>query len=173
MGRRWHVGNTQLYERKIYGNRDTTVIIMVSNVSIINHARSLWYNISDHYFGPIFNKKVLLRERKRLTARRVASLCCPKWVPPRPGYPPGQGIPPPARVPPATPPGGVPPGQGTPWQGYPPGQGTPRLDLAGYPPPPLAAPWHSGKCCKALWDTDTPPPPLSVLRTRAVIKTAQ
>ena len=47
----------------------------------------------------------------------------------------------------------------------------------GYPPPP-AAPWHSGKCCKALWDMGTPPVdkltkwnyylPV-VLRTRAVI----
>ena len=28
----------------------------------------------------------------------------------------------------------------------------------GYPPP-VTAPWHSGKCCKALWDMGTPPPP--------------
>ena len=27
----------------------------------------------------------------------------------------------------------------------------------GYPPPPVSAPWHSGKCCKALWDMGTPP----------------
>ena len=24
-------------------------------------------------------------------------------------------------------------------------------------PPPVSAPWHSGKCCKALWDMGTPP----------------
>ena len=74
------------------------------------------------------NKKVLLRERKRHTARRVVST--PYVVltgyppqpgyPPWPGYPPGQGTPcqgtpragyPPARVPPhqGTPPGRVPP----------------------------------------------------------------
>ena len=55
------------------------------------------------------------------------SLCCPNWVPPWPGYPPGQGTPP-----------------GWTWQGTPPSQGTPparvspppQLDLAGYPPPP-------------------------------------
>ena len=72
-----------------------------------------------------FNKKVLLRERKRHTARRVAST--PYVV--LTGYPPGQGT----------------PCQGTPpswtWQGTPP-----------------TAPWHSGKCCKALWDMGTPPP---------------
>ena len=70
----------------------------------------------------IFNKKVLLRERKRHTARRVASTPYvvltgypvltwlggyPTWVPPRAGSPPGripprQGTPPvgPGRVPP-------------------------------------------------------------------------
>ena len=54
------------------------------------------------------NKKVLLRERKRHTARRVVS--------------------------------------------------TPSvLARGGYPPPPPAASWHSGKCCKALWDMGTPP----------------
>ena len=163
------------------------------------------------------------------------SLCCPNWVAPRPGYPPGrvplgrvppqagypprqgtpgQGTPlgrvPPGRVPPPVypppgyplwpgyPPGRVPPWAGypparvPPWPGYPPGwtwQGTPQLPhgilgnvakhygiwvppcgpWAGYPParvpppaghgrvPPLAAPWHSGKCCKALWDMGTLP----------------
>ena len=94
--------------------------------------------------GNINNKKVLLRERKRHTACRVASTPYvvlpgyppPARVPPRPGYPPSQGTPPP----------GYPPGwtwQGTPQldlAGYPPCQGTPppgyppRLDLAGYPP---------------------------------------
>ena len=90
--------------------------------------------------------KVLLRERKRHTARRVASTPYvvltgypprPGYHPPWPGYPPGQGTPQPgyplARVPPQP---GYPPGQGTPpswtWQGTPP----PRLDLAGYPPLP-------------------------------------
>ena len=107
------------------------------------------------------NKKVLLRERKRHTACRVAST--PYVV--LTGYPPSQGTPP-ARVPPGqgtplgqgTPPArvlprpGYPPGQGTPparvpprpryppgwtWQGTPqagPGRVPPRLDLAGYPP---------------------------------------
>ena len=74
------------------------------------------------------NKKVLLRERKRHTARRVASN--PYVV--LTGYPPSQGTPPWP---------GYPPGQGTPPPGYPPSQGTPParvppwLDLAGYPPP--------------------------------------
>ena len=126
------------------------------------------------------------------------SLCCPNWVPPRPG------VPPPVRVPPGqgTPPARVPPGQGTPQPWYPPSQGTPPARVPplvrvppqpGYPPSqgtppgwtwqgtPPAAPWHSGKCCKALWDTGTPPCgqtegqtrvktlPSLVLRTRAVI----
>ena len=84
----------------------------------------------------LINKKVLLRERKRHTARRVAST--PYVVltgyPPQAGYLPWAGYPPP---PPGYPPGWT-------WQGT---------------PPPPAAPWHSGKCCKALWDTGTPPPP--------------
>ena len=101
------------------------------------------------------------------------SFCCPNWVPPPPwpgrgGYhtwvPPQQGtpsrVPPgrvllPSRVPPTGyPPAGYPPTGyppvGYPWQGTPPGwtwQGT----------PPVSAPWHSGKCCKALWDMGTPP----------------
>ena len=136
------------------------------------------------------NKKVLLRERKRHTARRVAStpyvvltgypphpdlarrggtllggtdLGTPGRVPP-PGYPP-------ARVPH---PDRVPPHQGTPPAGYSP----PRAGPGRVPPPwlphgilgnvakhygiwvlpPVAAPWHSGKCCKALWDMSTLPP---------------
>ena len=156
------------------------------------------------------NKKVLLCERKRHTTRRVVST--PSVV--LPGYPPPSRVPPhpdlaggctwpgypPGRVPPSPPswPGrgggtwpGYPPSQGTPPAGYPPiltwlGGGTwpgypPRLDLAGYPP---TAPWHSGKCCKALWDMGTPPwldlapPPrcgqsenitFPILRMRAVI----
>ena len=111
------------------------------------------------------NKKVLLRVRKRHTARRV--VITPAVVlhgyPPGQGTPPRQGTPPLARVPPRP---GYPP-----WTGYPPGQGTPPwLDLAGYPPPswtwqgtPPAAPWHSRKCCKALWDLGTPPPGVNKL----------
>ena len=140
---------------------------------------------SDTYLTEINgNKKVLLRERKRHTARRVAST--PYVVltgyPPRQGTPPardppGQGTPhgqgtPPARVPPPRVPPLArvpPPARVPPWPGYPPGwtwQGTPP-----------AAPWHSGKCCKALWDTGTPPPPdvnrlktlpSPILRMRAV-----
>ena len=81
------------------------------------------------------------------------------WVPPWggtwPGYPPGGTWP---GYPPRVPPRGV-PDPGTPWGG----PGTP---LGGYltrvPPPggsgyPPAASWHSGKCCKALWDMGTPP----------------
>ena len=107
------------------------------------------------------NKKVLLRERKRHTARRVAStpyVVLTGYPPPPPaGYPPPrQGKPPPA--------------------GYPPG-----LDLAGYPPPPQWLPHgilenvakHYG-----IWVS--PPPGVNkltkwnyylpvVLRTRAVI----
>ena len=89
------------------------------------------------------NKKVLLRERKRHTARRVAST--PYVV--LTGYPPPAGYPPIL-----TWPGGVPT-----WvplrAGYPlagPGRVPP-------PPPQVSAPWHSGKCCKALWDMGTPP----------------
>ena len=88
------------------------------------------------------------------------SFCCPTRVPPPgggtwPGYPPRGGTwlgYPPGGVPdPGTPPGGyltwVPPRGGT-WPGYPPGGG---------PGTPPAASWHSGKCCKALWDMGTPP----------------
>ena len=79
------------------------------------------------------------------------SLCCPNWVPPRPGYPPGQGtplarVPPSARVPPWP---GYPPSQGTPGQGTP-GQGTPLARVPprpGYPParvPPTRLPPQPG-----------------------------
>ena len=131
------------------------------------------------------NKKVLLRERKRHTARRVVST--PSVV--LPGYPPRGGTrsgtpqggtrsgpPPRGGVPSQVPPGGYPvryPPGGVPSQVPPPG---------GYPVryPPPAAPWHSGKCCKALWDMGTPPILWTdkhlwkqylpvVLRTRAVI----
>ena len=77
------------------------------------------------------------------------SLCCPNWVPPLGRVPPpGRVLPwagyPPSRVPPSR----VPPGQGTPLPGYPP---------AGPGRVLPSCPWNSGKCCKALWDTGTPP----------------
>ena len=106
--------------------------------------KSFFDFILKFYSDNRFNKKVLLRERKRHTARRVAST--PYVVltgyPPPPRVPPWQGTPP-AGYPPwqGTPPGRVPPWQGTPWlgtprqgtplPGYPPRQGTP---LPGYPP---------------------------------------
>ena len=123
-------------------------------------------------------KKVLLRERKRHTARRVVSTPSvvlpgypppggvPSQIPPRGGtqsgtprgypvrYPPrGVWVPPPGGVPSQVfpPPGGVPgqvPPQGGTRSGIPPGGG---------PGTPPAASWHSGKCCKALWDMGTPP----------------
>ena len=68
------------------------------------------------------NKKVLLRERKRHTARCVAST--PYVV--LTGYPPGQGTPP-ARVPPGQ---GTPPARVPPRPGYPPPAGPGRV-----PPP--------------------------------------
>ena len=103
------------------------------------------------------NKKVLLRECKRHTARCVVST--PSVV--LPGYPPG-GVP--SQVPPRG-------GSGTPLGGYPvryPGGYQVRYPPGGYPVryppggvpgqvPPPTAPWHSGKCCKALWDMGTPP----------------
>ena len=111
------------------------------------------------------NKKVLLRERKRHTARRVVttpSVVLTDLV--RGGYP-ARGVPylgtPQAGYPPIlTWPGGVPylgtPQQGTLTPRVPPSRVPPsRLDLAGYPP--VSAPWHSGKCCKALWDMGNPP----------------
>ena len=70
------------------------------------------------------------------------SFCCTNWVPPSrvtpplAGYPDQQGTPPPAgpdRVPP------------------------PLAGPGRVPPPQVSAPWHSGKCCKALWDIGTPP----------------
>ena len=80
----------------------------------------------------IMNKKVLLRERKRHTARRVVrySFCCPTRVPPRGGtrtWVPPQG----GYLDLGTPPGGV-PGPGYPPGGYP---ETPRgVPRPGYPP---------------------------------------
>ena len=108
------------------------------------------------------HKKVLLRERKRHTARRVVSTPSvvlpgyppgqdtpPARVPPWAGYPPGQGTPP-GRVPPqagyppsqGTPPARVPPSQGTPQPGYPPGQGTPPAGPDRVPP----------SCPMAFWE---------------------
>ena len=101
----------------------------------------------------INNKKVLLRERKRHTARRVASnpyIVLTGYSPPA-GHPPGQGTPPQP---------GYPPWPGYPPPGYPParvpplGRVPPSWTWQGTPP---AAPWHSGKCCKVLWDMGTPP----------------
>ena len=117
-------------------------------------------------FKRMLNKKVLLRERKRHTARRVVST--PSVVltgyPPRPDLAGGgylTWVPPPVLT------------WGGTWPGYPPSRVPPiswpgkggyltwvppsRLDLAGYPPS-VSAPWHSGKCCKALFDMGTPPP---------------
>ena len=96
-------------------------------------------------------------------------------TPPRgSGYPPGGlGTPLGVRVPPR--------GVWVPSQG---GPGTPPGGVPDRVPP--TASWHSGKCCKALWDMGTPPPPCGqtdgwmegqtlvktlpslVLRTRAV-----
>ena len=113
------------------------------------------------------NKKVLLRERKRHTARRVVST--PSVV--LPGYPPGGGT-----WPGYPPQGGyltrVPPRGGT-WPGYPPGgvpdpgnppggvpdPGTPP---GGVPGPPLPPP---GVDRQTKWNYYLP----VVLRTRAVI----
>ena len=126
-------------------------------------------------------------------------------VPPRgvpdPGTPPGGGG---GGVPDPGPPGGgyltrVPPRGGVPDLGTPPGGGGPGTPQGGYltqvPPrgectwpgyPPAS--WHSGKCCKALWDMGTPPLwtdrlmdgqtrvktlPSLVLRTRAVTRNAR
>ena len=145
------------------------------------------------------NKKVLLRERKRHTARRVVST--PSVVlpgsPPRGGYPdlgtPRGGSRYPPRGGSGYPPGGtrtwVPPPGGSGGVRVPPG-GTrtwvpPRGGYLTRVPPPTS--WHSGKCCKALWDMGTPPLwtdrlmdgqtrvktlPSLVLRTRAVMTEA-
>ena len=126
--------------------------------------RKLFENIS---LNLLANKKVLLRERKRHTVRRVVTT--PSVV--LTGYPPILtwlgGVPylgtPPAGYPrqgyprQGTPLGRVPPSpqQGTPWQGIP-RQGTPP-GCTWQGTPPVSAPWHSEKCCKALWNMGTPP----------------
>ena len=91
-----------------------------------------------------------------------------------PGYPPGGPGTPRGGTWLGYPPGGyltrVPPGGYLTWvppwgSRYPPGgvpdPGTPPEGVLGTPPggsgyPPTAS-WHSGKCCKALWDMGTPP----------------
>ena len=97
----------------------------------------------------IKNKKVLLRERKRHTARRVVST--PSVVLPWPGYPPGGGYLtgyPPGGVPDLGPP---PRGGGT-WPGYPPEGGVPDRV-----PPPLLPHGILGNVAKhyGIW---VPPP---------------
>ena len=109
-----------------------------------------------------WDKKVLLRERKRHTARPCSeySFCCPTRVPP------GGGGGTRTSVPPPPPPGGY-PDLGTPPGGGYPDLGTPPGGVPGpwYPPrggtqtsvPPLP---HGilGNVAKALWDMGTPPP---------------
>ena len=88
------------------------------------------------------------------------SFCCPDRVPPPPnltGYPRGGTRTPPPGVPDRVPRGGGGGGGGTRTprgvpDRVPPGGG----GGGGYPDPPAAS-WHSGKCCKALWDMGTPP----------------
>ena len=111
------------------------------------------------------NKKVLLRERKRHTARCVASTPyvvltgyppsrVPPWqgTPPA-GYPPGQGTPPP-KVPPLA---RVPPGQGTPWAGTPHRQGTPPARV---PPSQGTPPRWTWQGTPPSWTWQGTPPQL-------------
>ena len=109
------------------------------------------------------NKKVLLCERKRHTARRVASTCCAGLV--------GGG----RR---GTPWRGVPPAGGTPWWGVPPARGStpaggvpllgyPPVSWMGYPPPGKGYPPSAGWGTPHLWRVPPclgrgyPPPPLA------------
>ena len=75
---------------------------------------------------------------------------------PSAGYPPSwQDTPPswPGRVPPLAGPGWV-----TPPRCLPHGiLGSVAKHYGIWVPPPVSAPWHSGSCCKALWDMGTPP----------------
>ena len=122
------------------------------------------------------NKKVLLRERKRHTARRVVStpsVVLPGYPPPGgvldPGTPPGGYLTrvPPRGVPdPGTPPGGVPdpgtPPGGTPLGGYPTWEPPSRGGTwPGYPPwggyLTWVPPWGGGsgyppRCLMAFWE---------------------
>ena len=104
-------------------------------------------------------KKVLLRERKRHTARRVAST--PYVV--LTGYPPSPGrVPPPTRVPPSRqgtpPPGYPPPGRVPPHQGTPPRVPPPGWTWQGTPPPHQLPHGILGNVAKhyGIW---VPPPP--------------
>ena len=126
----------------------------------------------------LINKKVLLRERKRHTARRVASTpyVVLTWVPPPlvgvPGGYPGQGgYPgggytqvryPPARVPPQlTWLGGV-PDLGTPPARVPPPGWTWQLQSIvgyGYPPPPGGCPMAFWEMLQSIMGYGYPPPP--------------
>ena len=116
----------------------------------------------------IQNKKVLLHERKRHTARHVAST--PYVILtgyPQAGYPPGQGTPqqgiPPAGYPQegtpchGTPLAGYPP-PGYPPPGYPPCQGTPLAGLGKVPPP--SCPMAFWEMLQSIMGYGYPPPPL-------------
>ena len=124
----------------------------------IQNLSSRYFNHFNYLVNVNLNKKVLMRERKRHTARHVASTpyvvltgyppCpdlaggVPTWVPPQQGTPPGwtwQGIPP------------------LDLAGYPPPPGRvphPRLDLAGYPLPQLVLAGYppTGVCPMAFWE---------------------
>ena len=122
----------------------------------------MWIQISQkHLWWPktqtSSNKKVLLRERKRHTARRVASTPYvvltgypPTRVPPGrvpPSWVPPQEVPPPARYPPAGyPPSWVPP----PWQGTPPA-GPGRV------PPPSGCPMAFWEMLQSIMGYGYPP----------------
>ena len=114
-------------------SRQNEILIWTSYAFLVVHQRAMELMI---------NKKVLLRERKRHTARRVAST--PYVV--LTGYPPGAGYPPswpgrggylPGYPPARVPPGRVPPSQGTPPGREPPRQGTPPPAGPGRVPPDL------------------------------------
>ena len=95
----------------------------------------------------MINKKVLLRECKRHTARRVVNT--PSVV--LTGYPPhpdlAGGVPPGRVPPPGYPPTRVPPCQGIP----------PWLDLAGYPPPPTSCPMAFWEMLQSIMGYGYPP----------------
>ena len=115
-----------------------------------------------------WDKKVLLHEPKRHTARRVAST--PYVV--LTGYPPRQGTspagyPPRQGTPSWVPPSWVPTLAGYPPPGYPPWQGTPHLGtpLAGYPPiwtwqgTPPGCPMAFWEMLQSIMGYRYPPPP--------------
>ena len=82
------------------------------------------------------------------------------WVPPRGGLGTPRGV---GGTRSGTPLGGTRSGTPPGGSGYPPGgtrSGTPPGGTRSGTPPggyPPTASWHSGKCCKALWDMGTPP----------------